>query len=147
MCIGPSRLCVLAFDVFCVRADLVEYACNGMYFYPCACRAPGGGATWVLDKLAANAATPSDRSCLVLSCFSSYYRVSFLSFFLNCFILFGVRAHKGNTAEELPEVALAGVRINHLDLLTAKHLDVTQEIDAEPPWTSQGPIRRSNTKN
>lgn len=30
---------------------------------------------------------------------------------------------QGNTEEELPEVALGGVRINHLDLITAQPLD------------------------
>lgn len=35
---------------------------------------------------------------------------------------------QGNTEEELPEVALGGVRINALDLLAAKPLDMSASI-------------------
>lgn len=55
---------------------------------------------------------------------------------------------QGNTQEELPEVALAGVRINHLDLLTAKSLNPSSGApktghEDRTPEASNRPNRRS----
>lgn len=50
---------------------------------------------------------------------------------------------QGNTQEELPEVALGGVRINALDLLAAKPLDLSAPAPRlESSLKEESPCRR-----
>lgn len=50
---------------------------------------------------------------------------------------------QGNTQEELPEVALGGVRINALDLMAAQPLDLSAPAPRlESSLTAESPIKR-----